>query len=228
MKIRKKTLKRLIFVITLAVVLINCYYIIFSGSKVYAGDIADAIASDKNGFAAGFEMLMSGLVGLLTVLPRIFMLLIGFGIKVIMNACVSLGTLQITDVTFEHVFFSGYKSGNFSGIEFIDINFFDLSGTGAIHSFREAVAQWYYIMRLISAAILLVILIYVGIRMAISTIASDQAKYKHMLVDWVTSIALLFLLHYIIMFVISINSALISALGGLVQTSGRYSRRSFK
>lgn len=102
-------------------------------------------------------------------------------------------------------------------MDFADVNFFNFhSDIPAVNSFRTAIAQWYYIMRLISAAILLVILIYVGIRMALSTIGQEQAKYKQMLVDWVTSIALLFLLHYIIIFIIGINDALIEVLGSLL------------
>lgn len=189
------------------------------GEKKTALDNAAKDNNSKN-MIVGIEGLLSGLVAILTFIPRIFLLLIGFFIKIIMNACVSLGTASITDVSFEHVFFSGYKAKKFTGLEFTDINFFDLSGTGSIYSFREAVAKWYYIMRLISAAILLVILIYVGIRMALSTIASEQAKYKQMLTDWVTSLALLFLLHYIIIFIIQVNSSLISALGGLLELSG--------
>ncbi len=219
MKSKKKLLKRLLFVVTLAIVLTNCCYIIFGTNIGFANEglVATMIDSEASAFAK-VEALMSGIVAIFTFIPRILFLLIGFFIKIVMNACVSLGTVQVTSVSFEHVFFSGYKEkGGFSGIDFIDINFFDLEGEGAIYSFRGAVAQWYYIMRLISAAILLVILIYVGIRMALSTIASEQAKYKQMLTDWVTSLALLFLLHYIIMFVISINSALVSSLGGLLK-----------
>lgn len=217
MKIRKKTLKRLLFVVMLAIVLSNFCWAIFGGNRVYAQGFVGTMLDSDNGAFAKIEALMSGIVGVLTFLPRIGMLLFGFLIKILMNTCASLGTSELVGVTFEHVFFAGYSKDEFKSIDFIDIDFFDLTGTGAIHSFREAIAQWYYIMRLISAAILLVILIYVGIRMAISTIASDQAKYKQMLVDWVTSLALLFLLHYIIMFIISINSALVSALGGLLE-----------
>lgn len=179
------------------------------------------VSSDSNGFEK-IEALLTGLVSILTVaFIRLPLLLVGLGIKAIMNVAVSLGTGSITNVTFEHVFFSGYEGKSLEGLAFTDIDFFNLqTGIKPIDTFRTAIAQWYYIMRLISAAILLVILIYVGIRMAISTIASDQAKYKQMLVDWVTSIALLFLLHYIIKFVISINTSLVSALGSLLTLDG--------
>lgn len=63
---------------------------------------------------------------------------------------------------------------------------------------KTSVAKWFYICRLIAMAVSLLVLIYVGIRMAISTVASDKAKYKNMLIAWVEAMILLFLLHYII------------------------------
>lgn len=48
--------------------------------------------------------------------------------------------------------------------------------------------------------------------MAISTIAEEKAKYKKMLIDWITSICLLFVLHYIMVIVININNSFVELL----------------
>lgn len=62
-----------------------------------------------------------------------------------------------------------------------------------MYKFRTAVAVWYYALRTIASAILLVVLIYVGIRMAMSTVSAEQkASYKKMLVDWTVSLVLIF------------------------------------
>ena len=96
-----------------------------------------------------------------------------------------------------------------------EIDFFNFSGeTSAIKTIRMNIATWYYILRVLSIVILLAVLIYIGIRMAISTIASEKAQYKRMLTDWVVSFALLFLLNYVIMFTIEVNNALIAMLSG--------------
>ena len=42
-----------------------------------------------------------------------------------------------------------------------------------------------------------IVLLYVGIRMMLSSIASEKSKYKKMLGDWVISMCLVFVLHYI-------------------------------
>ena len=86
----------------------------------------------------------------------------------------------------------------FNRIEITNIDFFDFSiqSTSPILAIRQNVAKWYYAMRILAIGILLVILIYCGVRMAITTIASDKAKYREMLINWAVSFALVFLLHY--------------------------------
>lgn len=124
------------------------------------------------------------------------------------------GNLSNKLVTLEDIIFAGSSKGS----AFLDVNFFNFSSNidGMTLSFRESVATWYYILRLISAAALLVILIYVGIRMALATVGEEKARYKEMFVDWVQSVALLFLLHYIIIFFIRINSAFVNIFANML------------
>lgn len=92
------------------------------------------------------------------------------------------------------------------------IDFFNTSGNDTINLIRDNVAVWYYVLRNLSIVILLGILLYVGIRMAISTVASDQAKYKKMFMDWAVSLALIFVLQYIMIFTIECNNVLVDVL----------------
>ena len=73
---------------------------------------------------------------------------------------------------------------------------------------KKSITNVYYICRFIAMVIGLLVLIYIGIRMAISTVASDQAKYKNMLISWVESFVIMFLMLYIMSFIIIIGSAL--------------------
>ena len=68
------------------------------------------------------------------------------------------------------------------------------------YQLRKVVANWYIILRNMSLVALLSILVYVGIRIMISSTAADKSKYKQMLIDWVVAICLLFVLHYIMAF----------------------------
>lgn len=65
---------------------------------------------------------------------------------------------------------------------------------------KTYIAGWYKTLRNLALVILLSILVYVGIRIMLSSVASDKAKYKQMLGDWVVAVCLLFLMHYIMSF----------------------------
>lgn len=76
----------------------------------------------------------------------------------------------------------------------------------------ESVAGWYYTCRTLAMMINLIVLVYVGIRMAFSTIASEEAKYKKMLIDWLSSMLILFLLNYIMYAMIWLGEFVINIL----------------
>lgn len=65
---------------------------------------------------------------------------------------------------------------------------------------RDTISKWYVSLRNIGLVMMMIILLYIGIRIILSSLASDKAKYKEMLKDWAIGMALLFLLHYIMVF----------------------------
>lgn len=101
----------------------------------------------------------------------------------------------------------------FNKIELTNVNFFEAADTTkTIGMLRENVSTWYFNIRLIALAIIAVIGVYVGIRMALSTLAEEKAKYSKMLTDFVMSIGLLFVMQYIILFIIELNNSLVKIL----------------
>lgn len=66
---------------------------------------------------------------------------------------------------------------------------------------KVGVFKYYKVLRNLSIALSLFILVYIGIRMAISTVASDRAKYNKMLIGWVASLVLVFIMHFIVVFI---------------------------
>ena len=65
------------------------------------------------------------------------------------------------------------------------------------YQLRPTVAKWYITLRNIAIVGSLSILIYIAIRIIISSSSSDKSKYKQRLYDWVVSLLLIFLMHYI-------------------------------
>lgn len=81
------------------------------------------------------------------------------------------------------------------------------------NSLRETVAGWYYALRNLSIVALLSVLVYVGIRMTISTVSQDKAKYKTMLKDWLVALCLVFTMHYMMVGILNISSIITNAIG---------------
>ena len=69
---------------------------------------------------------------------------------------------------------------------------------------QKTVSQWYNAIRNIAIVLSLSVLLYIGIRMLLSTVAQDKAKYKQMITDWLVGICLLFFMHYIMSFSVSL------------------------
>ena len=70
---------------------------------------------------------------------------------------------------------------------------------------QSIVATWYNALRRIALVGLLAVLVYIGIRIVLtSTSAKDKAKYKSMLKDWLVAMCILFTLHYIMSITITV------------------------
>lgn len=200
-EILRKTLVTLLLIITI-------FNFIYSTNTVYAStdewgaeEVINAISNSMGGIAA------------IVLWPlRIKIVAYSFVITEFITTSIAKadGGDEVAFVTPFHVFFNKLK--------LLDIDFFDFDNAGETGlQFRNKIAEWYYTMRAIAVAAMVIVLVYVGIMMAISTLADDKAKYKKMLTDWVMSIALLFLMQYIIIFIIELNGVLVRALETLVK-----------
>ena len=88
------------------------------------------------------------------------------------------------------------------------------------NSIRRTVASWYRTLRLIAIVGLLSILIYIGIRIILTSSAGKKAEYKKSFINWVVAVFLVFTMHYIMAFIISLIqnlTTLISATVGNVK-----------
>lgn len=79
---------------------------------------------------------------------------------------------------------------------------------------RNPVASVYKTLRILAIVALLTILVYVGIRMVLASVAKDKIKYKNMLIDWFVALVLVFVLHYIMSFIIDISTTLTGVIEG--------------
>ncbi len=98
----------------------------------------------------------------------------------------------------------------FSGkLEVLNANFFSNdSGTEGQKSIAQqlkaSISKWYYVLRNIAILLMMSILIYVGIRMMMTSIASEKSKYKNLTQDWIIAFCLMFVMQYIMVFSMNI------------------------
>ena len=112
-------------------------------------------------------------------------------------------------------------AGNVSAL---DANFFKTTDTqdqelggsdkSIVNKLTSVVSQWYVALRNIAIVGLLSVLLYIGIRIVISSSAGEKAKYKQFFVDWVVALCLIFFLHYIMAFTMTMSETITDALAG--------------
>lgn len=103
----------------------------------------------------------------------------------------------------------------FNAIPFLDINFLNpdsnsLFGSGSSETILGRVVKQVYSTIFSLAVLFLGVAVGVmAIRLAISSIAAEKAKYKQAIVNWATCLVMLFLMHYILAFVFWINEQMV-------------------
>ncbi len=220
-------MKKIISTLLAVIILLNfilcneSYVMAFQGTDSIGEDsitakdqemlVNEGKSEDKSGVIGntifGWNLLgniFGTIAGILAVASNVFPLLI--------QTCMTMLTGTIGIFTIEKAVFNE--------IGIFNINYFNLKntyelGTGAnkkvisnsslTKTVRKSIAEFYIIFRIFAIALSLLVLIYVGIRMALSTIASDKVKYKKMLIAWFESIIILFMMQYIISLIFKIG-----------------------
>lgn len=182
--LKSKVTKRILIILILIIAIVNVSLFTPFANKSYA----ETTVSDTIDGVAGIILYPAKLIPLILgrLIDLILALFSGSG-----------GNITLGDIIFNNV--------EITKIDFFNFN----SSSEAVNSIRKSVATWYYAFRNIASIILIVILLYTGIRMAMSTVSKDKAKYNEMLVNWIISIALLYVLHFLIQVIILINNQLV-------------------
>lgn len=75
------------------------------------------------------------------------------------------------------------------------------------YQLRDTIAGWYRSLRDVAIVALLSVLVYVAIRIILSSTAGETAKYKEMLKDWLLALCLLFVMHYMMAFLLNLSDS---------------------
>lgn len=132
------------------------------------------------------------------------------GIKSLVNGFLNnLSSTEDVDYNIEKIIFNE--------VPILDINFFNGTAAGqnvdansAVGQIRNTVATWYVSFRNLVIIAMAAIIIYIGIRMALSTIPQTKATYKRMLIGWVQALVIIFVIHMVMILIININNNIVN------------------
>ena len=176
-----------------------------------AEDDGDVAEEEEDGLGAPGPLkiittALDGIVGILFLLPKTVFLIILYTVGQVINLAAG-GEFSIESIIFNQA----VKHP----IGIISISFFDSKGSnksGTNELIQENIATWYVAIRNIEITILVIVAMYIAIRMLLATTSEKKAQYKEILIYWIQSLALVFVLHYIMVGIIAINDALVNSL----------------
>ena len=100
----------------------------------------------------------------------------------------------------------------FNAIPLLDVNFISPSNgslfrntSGAATVLSNAVSSVYFTILAIALSFMGIVVAIMAIKIALSSIASEKAKYKESIVNWVFAMIMVFSMHYVLSFVFYIN-----------------------
>lgn len=112
----------------------------------------------------------------------------------------------------------------YNNIPILDVDFFDVNldkfvgakkidadkaASSPVVLLRKNVAIWYYSIRNVSIVIMLLVLVVLGIKLALSNIGEKQANYKELLKAWLIGFIVIFFIHFFMIIVIDVNNILV-------------------
>ena len=105
----------------------------------------------------------------------------------------------------------------YNNIPLLDVNIFTSTPGGQqipddsiVAIIRGIISGWYVSFRNLALIALVIMVMYLGIRIALSTIPEKSGQYKTALWSWVVSIILVFIIHYFMVVVFNINERILS------------------
>ena len=114
----------------------------------------------------------------------------------------------------------------FNAIPMLDVNIFNPSEAslfktkeGDVTPLAKIVRNTYFTILTLAVAFLTIVVGIAAVKLAISSIASEKAKYKEAIVKWMFSVVLIFLMHNAISFILWMNEQMVVVASSLLNES---------
>ncbi len=98
----------------------------------------------------------------------------------------------------------------YNAVPVLDVNFISPADGSIMSSLNIAIRTVYYSVLALSLVFFSLSVMLMAVKLAISTIAEEKAKYKEAIATWVKGILMIFLIHFFMSFVFFVNESLVT------------------
>lgn len=102
-------------------------------------------------------------------------------------------------------------------IAIFDPNFTAPDSNSITAIIKDTILQMFNSLQTVAIAVFAIAAMIIGIKLAISTLATEKAKYKEAITKWITGIVLLFTLRFIIAGIFYLNEAIVVSISSSVE-----------
>lgn len=207
-KKEKKTIKILVitlFVVCIMAIVSNHYAAI---NEKYEVDTLVVESTDALNKKMKDSVLVKALAQLLYALASLGEYIIGVIFQSVAASVNDGGTYNAT--------FPWADAIVFNAVELLDVNFLNPARNSIVVIARQFLTIIYASAFSIAISFFFVATLVMGLKLAFSMIASEKAKYKQAMLDWLIGLLLLFTMHFIMSFSFYLNEELVKIASDIV------------
>lgn len=183
-----------------------CFFMFFSfTTSVHAGLIDDIKNGIKNAFLDLFDK----------VLAEISKIIVSFGDGIVHIMARATGEV----VTIDKLVFNKVDKVSIDYWNYTNSNATEIS-TPIKNYMAIPVQKWYKVFNRIAIMVYMIVLVYIGIAIMLSSTGEKRARYKELTMTWVIGIAILFLFPYVMKYTIKLNDALTNMIANVSTSFG--------
>lgn len=183
-----------------------CFFMFFSfTTSVHAGLIDDIKNGIKNAFLELFDK----------VLAEISKIIVSFGDGIVHIMARATGEV----VTIDKLVFNKVDKVSIDYWNYSNSNATEIS-TPIKNYMAIPVQKWYKVFNRIAIMVYMIVLVYMGIAIMLSSTGEKRARYKELTMTWVIGIVILFMFPYVMKYIIKLNDALTNMIANVSTSFG--------
>lgn len=107
----------------------------------------------------------------------------------------------------------------YNAVPMLDVNFLNPDPNSMINHLNDVIRKIYFTIFSLALSFFGIAVIVMAIKLAISSIAEEKAKYKSAITNWLMAVVLLFTMHYFMAFIFYLNESIVEMASNITTTA---------